>query len=333
MEVSVTSAVSRSDLHLHLSTCSPYNTGNTLRVTSAQIWLPCCAQALLRTLGSASGVVWKRRSEVVSLACGFVFFRFAAAEVEFRQQSGRGRFIGHESAGVQLWANCRHTDSSARCSVVISQQGYWHDRKIQGWLVHVNWWVEAAQVLCFRQGRLHPGSRNYFGQRIPRSRSETSRIIFQFQFNICLRPRVIVLYKHGAMHRFLISNNYYCPLKNRKVVNTSLRYFLPVLGNYELYFAYTIPWWRVVEWRYSSTILYLDPKWKWMASSVPPCLYLMPSSRKVEIYLHSSIRLHHEVLNTLSTGTTLHFHPVEYMWPQFRTANLHHFVWRHIMSI
>jgi hypothetical protein len=38
--------------------------------------------------------------------------------------------------------------------------------------------------------------------------------------------------------------------------------------------------------------------------------HLVPTSRKVELYLHSPIRLHGVVLNYLSKGTTLPFLPL-----------------------
>jgi hypothetical protein len=87
-------------------------------------------------------------------------------------------------------------------------------------------------------------------------------IIFQFQFNFCLRPRVIVLYKHGTMQSCFTSNSYYCPHENRKkVVNTSLRHFLLVFGNYELYFAYPL--------QLINRTPYRDDVW-WSGGIAPP---------------------------------------------------------------
>jgi hypothetical protein len=67
------------------------------------------AQVSPRIPDSLFFAVHRRGTAVVTVACGFVFFRFAAAGVEFRQQSGRGRFMGHDSPRAKLRANCRHT--------------------------------------------------------------------------------------------------------------------------------------------------------------------------------------------------------------------------------
>jgi hypothetical protein len=106
-----------------------------LRITSADKAVVLCTG--LRRRGSISCAVRRRGTAVISLACGFVFFRFAAAGVEFRQRSGRGRFMGHHISRRPAQSRLVLHRFLARCSVV-SQHGGSHDPRIQGRLIHVS---------------------------------------------------------------------------------------------------------------------------------------------------------------------------------------------------
>jgi hypothetical protein len=95
MEVSVASAVSRPGLHLRISICAPYNTSKHFVSPQRRYGCHAVRRRCFGLLAQRPALCEDAGEKSVSLACGFVFFRFAAAGVEFRQQSGRGRFMGH----------------------------------------------------------------------------------------------------------------------------------------------------------------------------------------------------------------------------------------------
>jgi hypothetical protein len=125
------------------------------------------------------------------MACGFVFFRFAAAGVEFRQQSGRGRFTGQESpaqlraaaqsvpSDIQLLFLSRTTDTVAnKCKLP----------------------KPSADTDC-------PSDTYISGS--PGFKVKLQASFLSCEFELCLTPRAIVFYKHDTIHRLLILNSSY----------------------------------------------------------------------------------------------------------------------------